>query len=143
MSNTENTTTAAAEGTTPATEDKTFSQDDVNRIVSERLAKEKSKADAAIAQREQDLAHREFLLTAKETLTSKGFPTELLDALNTSSPEAFEKSLDILTNNMDDLIAGAKKQKEPPKAGGGGFGDKLPPLHGCGIREVRSAMGLE
>ena len=38
---------------------KTFSQDDVNRIVGERLAAEKRKGEAALAEREQQLAQRE------------------------------------------------------------------------------------
>ena len=35
---------------------KTFSQDDVNRIVGERLAAEKRKGEVALAEREQQLA---------------------------------------------------------------------------------------
>lgn len=95
--NEQTTTGEAGSTTTPAAEEsKTFSQADVNRIVQERLAKERTKGDAAFAQREQELAQRELLLTAKERLTEKGLPLELLGALNVSSPEAMEKSLSII-----------------------------------------------
>ena len=92
------------------TGNKTFSQDDVNRIVQERLGKEKTKTEAELAKREQELTQREFLLSAKNTLAEKGLPAELLDALNMSSPEAFEKSLNIfethtIKNNKIDPAA--------------------------------------
>lgn len=123
--------------TTPAAEEKTFSQDDVNRIVSERLAKEKSKADATIAQREQELAQREFLLTAKTTLTEKGLPVELLDALNTSSPEAFEQSLRILEQHSKSTA----RETPPPYAVGTGS----TPVIGYGNADetIRRGMGLK
>ncbi|MFR5070470.1 MAG: hypothetical protein ACLTE2_12475 [Eubacteriales bacterium] len=50
---------------------KTFSQEDANRIVGERLAKEKAKNDADWQQREQDLQKRELRMTAKEYLSEK------------------------------------------------------------------------
>lgn len=92
----DNINTAQGGNNTQTQGDRTFTQDDVNRIVQERLAKEKAKSEAAIAQKEQELAKRELLLSAKEKLTEKGLPLELLDALNISSPEALDKSLEIL-----------------------------------------------
>lgn len=87
--------------------EKTFTQDDVNRIVSERLAKEKAKYEAAaktnfqekeveLSRREQELTLREFKATARETLTNKNLPMELLDVINYSSEEEMNKSIDIL-----------------------------------------------
>ena len=90
---------------------KTFSQDDVNRIVGERLAKEKAKGEAALAEREQHLAQRELLLTAKEKLTENGLPVELVDALNVSSPEALEKALSTVKTVMDKYKAEAQPIK--------------------------------
>ena len=88
---------------------KTFSQDDVNRIVGERLAAEKRKGEAALAEREQQLAQRELLLTAKEKLTESGLPVELLDALNVSSPEAMEKAITTVKAVIDKIKAEAPK----------------------------------
>lgn len=88
--------TAETGVTTPGTDDKMFTQEDVNRIVGKRLAEERAKAEPTLAQREQELAQREFLFNAKEILTGKGLPVSLLDAMNTSSPEAFDKSLAVI-----------------------------------------------
>ena len=88
---------------------KTFSQDDVNRIVGERLAAEKRKGEVALAEREQQLAQRELLLTAKEKLTESGLPVELLDALNVSSPEAMDKAITTLKGVIDKIKAEAPK----------------------------------
>ena len=89
--------------------EKTFSQDDVNRIVGERLAADKRKGEAALAEREQQLAQRELLLTAKEKLTDAGLPVELLDALNVSNPEAMEKAITTVKAVIDKIKAEAPK----------------------------------
>lgn len=117
---------------------KTFSQDDVNRIVGERLAAEKRKGEAALAEREQQLAQRELLLTAKEKLTESGLPVELLDALNVSSPEAMEKAITTVKAVIDKIKAEAPKPvfrgAKPAEAG------QRPEL-GTDT-QLRKAMGL-
>lgn len=119
--------------------EKTFSQDDVNRIVGERLAAEKRKGEAALAEREQQLARRELLLTAKEKLTESGLPVELLDALNVSSPEAMEKAITTLKGMIDKIKAEAPKPftihgAKPAEAG------RSPQMGGNS--QLRKAMGL-
>ena len=79
-----------------AAEEKTFTQDDVNRIIGERLAKEKAKGEQDFSKREQELLQREIKLTAKEMLNEKGLPVQLVDALNCTSKETLEKSISIL-----------------------------------------------
>lgn len=117
---------------------KTFSQDDVNRIVGERLAKEKAKGEAALAEREQQLAQRELLLTAKEKLTENGLPVELVDALNVSSPEALEKALSIVKTVMDKHKAEAR----PIKISGAKPAESLSYAKNTGDSSLRKAMGL-
>ena len=94
------TNTALHEGTQTSTEDtqqgKTFTQDDVNRIVQERLAKEKGKGTEELDRRSAELDKREFNLKARETLSSKGYSADLLDALNCESEETFNKSLETI-----------------------------------------------
>ena len=86
---------------------KTFTQEDVNRIVSERLAKEKAKYETAsktsfqdkeaeLSKREKDVALREMRATAKEILMNKKLPMELLDVVNFNSEEDMNKSIEIL-----------------------------------------------
>lgn len=117
----------------------TFTQEQVNKIVSDRLAREKVKSEAALAEREQQLAQRELLLTAKEKLTESGLPVELLDALNVSSPEAMEKSLNTVKAVIDKIKAEAPKPftihgAKPAEAG-------RRPEVGADSR-LRKAMGL-
>lgn len=77
---------------------KTFTQEQVNQIVSDRLSRERVKADNALAEKEQALVQREIMLTAREKLVERGLPVELCEALNTTTPEALEKALDIIQN---------------------------------------------
>ena len=97
----------------PQTEpaEKTFTQDDINRIVSQTIASERKKAEAAVAQarqeaeqlsqmsaeqraerqmteretalavREEALKHREIHAAAVQLLQEKGLPAELADAM--------------------------------------------------------------
>ena len=78
---------------TGGTVEKTFTQEQVNAIVGERLAKEKAKADAALADREKQLAKREAMFAAKEKITAMGLPLELLEALDYSDDAALDKAL--------------------------------------------------
>ena len=75
---------------------KTFTQEEVNRIVSERLAKEKAKAEPKEDEREQALKARESRLDCREYIANKGYPAELLDMLDTSDAEKFRASVDKL-----------------------------------------------
>lgn len=101
--NTETTATQAENGGT-----KTFTQDDVNRIVQDRLAKDRAKASEEMSKKEQELAQREFRLNSRQKVLDKGYPESLLDALNCSSEEAFDKALTII----DGLIAERTPSKE-------------------------------
>ncbi len=71
------------------------------------LPQKSARGEAALAEREQQLAQRELLLTAKEKMTEAGLPVELLDALNVSSPEAMEKSLNTVKTVIDKIRAEA------------------------------------
>lgn len=118
--------------------EKTFSQEDVNRIVGERLAKEKAKGEAALAEREQQLAQRELLLTAKEKLTENGLPVELVDALNVSSPEALEKALSTVKTVLDKY----KSEARPMKFSGAKPAESLSGVRNTGDDSLRKAMRL-
>ena len=118
--------------------EKTFSQEDVNRIVGERLAKDKAKGEAALAEREQQLAQRELLLTAKEKLTENGLPVELVDALNVSSPEALEKALSTVKTVLDKY----KSEARPMKFSGAKPAESLSGVRNTGDDSLRKAMRL-
>ena len=96
------TTNTAAEGgsATPDTGERSFTQAEVNRIVSERLGKEKGKAEAALAEREQELARREFIAASHDIMKTKGLPVKLLDALNATDEKSLIAALDILDGHF-------------------------------------------
>ena len=92
----QNTDPAAGQGTG----ERTFSQDDVNRIVQDRLAKDREKASRELGEKE-----REFRLNSRQKLIDKGYPETLLDALNCSSEEAFDKALETIDGLMKERLA--------------------------------------
>lgn len=79
---------------------KTFTQEEVNRIVSERLARERTKAaeePSEADRREKELAQRENALKCKElVLTSEDYPKELLEVFDTTDFEKFKENADKL-----------------------------------------------
>lgn len=68
--------------------ERTFTQEEVNRIVADRLKAEKSKIMRDVEQREAALNRRETLLTAKSDWAKRGLPADLLDALDLTNPDA-------------------------------------------------------
>lgn len=120
------------------TGEKTFTQEQVNQIISDRLARDRAKGEAALAEREQQLAQRELLLTAREKLTENGLPVELVDALNVSSPEALEKALSTVKTVMDKYKAEAR----PMKIRGAKAAESLSGPQGTTNGSLRKAMGL-
>jgi len=121
-------------------DERTFTQAEVDNIVKERLAKEKTKFETALAEKEKGLAAREFQLTAKETLTAKGLSHDLLEALNTSSKEAFDRSLAILEEKLKTNQAQSGGSSTVTKVSTGG-------VHSEGgtteDNDIRAAMGLQ
>lgn len=129
----------------PATGERTFTQEQVNAIVSERLNKEKLKGESALAEREkqfaereQQLANREALIDLKDKLKEKGLPDELLPVLNVQDKAALKAALDAL----DDYIK-RQKAKESRHI----YQElKLPENSGHELednnRSLRQAMGL-
>lgn len=114
-------------------EAKTFTQDDVNRIVGERLAKEKTKIEQTITQREQELNKRELNLKAKEVLSSKGLSLDLLEALNYSDEDTLNKSIEIIEKQF---------KKEEPLVVRGREPAKSWVVNGKTVDPIRKAMGL-
>ena len=124
---------------------KTFTQDDVNRIVQDRLAKDREKASKELGEREQELAKREFRLNSRQKLIDKGYPESLLDALNCSSEEAFDKALGIIDGLMEERLAlkkGDEKQEQLEAQRAKPFTGPLNQLRRVGTDPIRKAMNL-
>lgn len=91
----ENETNTSNEGIENSTSgEKSFTQDEVNRIVQERLAKEKSKGNEELKRRAAELDKRERRMNAMDKLRENGLPEYLVDALNMETDEAFKTSMD-------------------------------------------------
>lgn len=96
---------------------KTFTQEEVNAIVQKRLERERSKqgADensaAPIADKEQELNQRELNIKLKETLLSKGMPTDLADILRVSE----EKDIDSVISRLDEYASSVSKDSKDSK----------------------------
>lgn len=84
---------------------KMFTQEDVDRIVRDRLAREKAKAPAqdpeVITKREAELTARESRLSCREYLVESGYPAELLDVVDTSNIDEFKKRADTVARLMN------------------------------------------
>lgn len=107
----------------PASKGKTFTQDEVNRIVSDRLARERSKAEAPASDREQELNVREQNLKCRELIAdnSDKYPQALLKVLDTSDFEKFKTTADALIQHFPNLT---QPLRNPP-----------PPALGSPVRE--------
>lgn len=95
------------------TEVKSFTQEDVNKIVGERLAKEKTKLEQTLTQREQELNKRELDFRAKELLTEKELPLEILGALNYSDEDSLIKSISIIEKQIKKDAPPVVRGREP------------------------------
>lgn len=99
MEDNKNTSTEGAQTSTEGTQgERLFTQEDVDRIVQGRLAKEKSKGngDDELNKRAAELDLRERKLTAREKLRENGLPDYLADALNMNTDEDFQKSMEAI-----------------------------------------------
>lgn len=107
MGDLQNTQTEGTQTGTDGTQQsgKTFTQDDVNRIVQERLAKERSKTSsnedfekktAELEKRTADLEARENRLNAVSALRDAGYPDELADVIRCGNADELKQSMELI-----------------------------------------------
>ena len=75
---------------------RTFSQIEVDAIVGKRLADERRKNEAAIAEKERDISAREHRMYTTETMKTKGLPEYLLEAIRGDDKEGFDASMAVI-----------------------------------------------
>lgn len=129
-----NTSTEGTQTGAEGTQERTFTQDDVNRIVQERLAKEKAKGNEDLDKRAAELDKRERRMNAIDELRKNELPDYLVDALNMETDEAFQQSMEAI-----------KKMKgESTNAPGVviGEGDPIGTVKKGGGDDLREAFGL-
>lgn len=123
---------------------KTFTQDDVNRIVQDRLAKDRAKASEEMSKKEQELEQREFRLNSRQKLLERGYPDSLLDALNCSSKEAFDKALDTIDELIKDRMPSKQQQQQQELEAKRSqiIGAPIHQMNDAGSDMIKKAMGL-
>lgn len=133
---------------TPAPAGKTFSQDEVDKIVIERLARQQKKFEAekeeaaklakmnadqkaeyAAKKREEELTAREAAIQKKELrleamniLEENGLPSKLIDCVDLSSAEASKSSIDAIKASFNEAVSAqvdARLKSNPPQYSGG------------------------
>lgn len=77
--------------------EKMFTQSDVNRIIGERLSRDKLKGNEDLEKRESELMARELKFIAKQLLAEKGLPSELADILKLESEASVTEAVELLT----------------------------------------------
>ena len=98
--------------------ERTFTQEEVNRIVADRLARERAKAEPSPAdEREQALKAREAKLDCREYLATQGYPAALLDVLDSSDTAKFKASVEKLVKAFPALIGAQRSTFEGWKPG--------------------------
>lgn len=145
-------TTAPAEGTTPAPPgDKTFTQADLDRIVEDRLGRERKKyegfddlkakaaeldqikaanateldkAQDKLTKAEQRAAQAEARLLRFEVAQEKDVPGKLVPLLTATDKEGLEAQADLILEN-------AKPGEPPPPEFDGGAREPAPPAQGA------------
>lgn len=104
MEDNKNTSTEGTQTGTEETTERTFTQDDVNRIVQERLAKEKGKGNEELDKRAAELDKRERRMNAIDELRKNSLPEYLVDALNMETEEAFQQSMEAIKKMKGESI---------------------------------------
>ena len=96
--NTGNQTPDAAAAENAGQSERMFTQDEVNKIVSDRLARDREKRTTQQNEttKEQELNAREARLDCRAFLVEKQYPVDLLDLLDTSDVEKFKAAAEKL-----------------------------------------------
>lgn len=127
-----NATNNTQQGTQQAgqTGERTFTQEDVNRIVQERLARAKTSSEPD--ERELELQRRENAVYVSEQIAANGLPKELVDEFKGMDKATIDKCMKI-------IAPFAKKAAEPIHNPVGPIGN-----HPVGNEDaaIRKAMGL-
>lgn len=121
------------------TEEKTFTQEQVNNIIGERLAKERTKNESALAEKEKELTQRENRLIIKEKIHDAGLPSEIIDAINLSDLDAAEKAIGIMQTVINERAKAPLNIKGVIPAGASPAGNNERMEN---YESLREAMGL-
>ena len=119
---------------------KTFTQEEVNQIVQDRLAKEKARYDKILADKDAEHTKQMRKHTAKEELHKRGIPAELIDLVRLDDDESCNQSLALLERNYKPKaeVSGPVVSGRSPE----NIGKTTPARMDSGDKSIRKAMGL-
>lgn len=137
MADNTNTDTTNPINTNTDNVEKTFTQDDVNRIVSERLARERDKRTAELDEREKALRQRELLIVAREKLDEAGLNKELCKVLRYDDEAELDEAIKQLKS-----IKGFDGKKPEESGKRRYIENTLPPVNGFNIDPIGNAFRL-
>lgn len=119
-------------------QDKTFTQEEVNSIVSERLKQERAKIMKEAQEKEAELTRREALMNTRADWQKRGLPVDLLDCLDAEKLDAAAV-----------ILEGIKKNSKGQKGGFDYSNSRLPNRNeseddqeGPTEKAIRQKMGL-
>lgn len=119
-------------------EERTFSQQEVDEIVKNRLARERKKAgtgEDARSDKEKSLEARELRLMAREKLLDTGMPSKLADILKYTDEESLDAALAVIKElNLNNSKA--------PKTKNWGERHGAKGSYDAEALRIREAMGL-
>ncbi len=135
LQNQAETQTQSNNATPTETGGKTFTQEEVNQIVADRLARERSKAAGKpnpLAEKEQELNVRENSLKCRELISrNKHYPSQLLDLIDTTDFDKFKAQADKLLKAFPSIAGDAHTSMIVMSTGvehGVGIGDLGDPI---------------
>lgn len=85
-------------GQQPEQTGRTFTQEEVNRIVSDRLARDRDKRAAELDEREKAVKARELAVVAVEKLTAAGLPKEMAGVLKYDDEKTLDEAIATLSH---------------------------------------------
>ena len=90
--------------------EKLFTQADLDRIIGERLARERAKAEPSSEDaREADLKAREARLSCREYIAGEGYPADLLELFDTTDAEKFKAAVE----KLDGMVGLPSNHRKP------------------------------
>lgn len=123
-------------------DEKTFTQEEVSRIVRDRLATERRKY-------EKEFNGKMLNLTARNKLMAAGLNPDLADHFNFIDENSIENTIAAITESIEKkTLAGTFSKKDPAyNPNSGGFIDKHPAYHDPSkpkddTEDIKKAMGL-
>lgn len=119
-------------------QDKTFSQEEVNSIISERLKQERAKIMKEAQEKEAELNRREKMMSTRADWQKRGLPVDLLECLDAEKLDA-----------AAEILEGINKNNKGHKGGFDRSNSRLPNRNGAeddqegpSEKAIRQKMGL-